>query len=424
MTGTSRVDHVTCLGCGCGCDDLSVTVSGGRITEVSPVCPLGRAWFGDGSIPLEVRRAGEPVSLEQAVTEAAELLLAARGRVLVYIGPDLTSQAQRQAVALADLLAATVDSATTPTAAEGLLAMQRRGRAGATLGEVRNRADVLVFWGMEPAQRYPRFMARYVEPAGTHVPQGRSGRTLIGVSVGSDSAPRGADLTLALDPNEEIAALSLMRASLQGYAREQTSPGLTQAIAISDRLAKARYAVLVHEAEPTDQPRNNLRVEALIALAHALNGPTRAALISLRAGGNRVGAESVLTWQTGYPFAVDYSRGHPHYDPAERGVERLGAGSGFRAVVVVGSPAFDEALSSRLDPMSTVVVGPRASQAPFATRLAIDTGVAGIHEGGTAYRTDEVPLQLRPPLDGQRSATAVLSALISAVRAGLVQRHS
>jgi formylmethanofuran dehydrogenase subunit B len=423
MTGTSRVEHVTCLGCGCGCDDISATVIGGRITEVSPDCPLGRAWFGDGSIPLEVQRAGGPASLEQAVTDAAQLLLAARGRVLVYIGPDLTSQAQRQAVALADLLAATVDSATSPTAAEGLLTAQRRGRAGATLGEVRNRADVLVFWGMDPAQRYPRFMSRYVDPAGTHVPEGRRGRSLIGVSVGSDSAPKGLDLMLTLDPNEEIPALSLMRASLHGFARQEASPALTQAMALADRLAHARYAVLVHDAEPGEEPRNSLRVEALIALVQALNGPTRAALISLRAGGNRVGAEAVMTWQTGYPFAVDYSRGHPHYDPAERGGERLDSGR-FQAVLVLGSPALDGALSQTLGRVSTVAIGPRASQAPFASRVAIDTGVAGIHEAGTAYRSDEVPLQLRPPLDGQRSATQVLGALLEAVRSALGQSHS
>jgi formylmethanofuran dehydrogenase subunit B len=262
-----------------------------------------------------------------------------------------------------------------------------------------------------------------VDPAGTHVPEGRSGRTLIGVGVGSDEAPKGVDLTLTLDPSEEIAALSLMRASVQGYAREQTAPGLTQAIAIADRLAKARYAVLVHDAEPGDEPRNSLRVEALIALAQALNGPTRAALISLRAGGNRVGAETVLTWQTGYPFSVDYSRGHPHYDPAERGVGRLRADR-FRAALVVGSPAFDGSLSGTLARMSTVAIGPRASQASFATRVAIDTGVAGIHEAGTAYRMDEVPLRLRPPLDGRRSATEVLRALIDAVRAGLGQSGS
>jgi formylmethanofuran dehydrogenase subunit B len=421
MTDPRRVEHVTCLGCGCGCDDISVSVSEGRITDMTPLCPAGRAWLGDGSVPWEITSSGHPVTLDQALSETAELLLAARERVLIYLGPDITTQAQRVAVALADLLGASVDSATSATAAEGLLAAQRRGRAGATLGELKNRADVILFWGVDPAKRYPRFMTRYVDPAGTHVPEGRKGRTLIGVGVGSDSAPGGADLTLNLDPPAEITALSLMRASIQGYAREQTSPGLTQAIGFAERLAKARYAVLVHDAEPTGEPRNPLRAEGLIALTQALNGSTRAALISLRAGGNRVGAESVLTWQAGYPFAVDYGRGHPRYDPAARGLDRLTAG-GFTAVLLVGSAAFDADLSGILGRMSTSVIGPGASQAPYPTRIAIDTGVAGIHESGTAYRSDEVPLQLRPPLEGQRSATEVLQALARAVRAGLPRR--
>ena len=416
MTDSSRVDRVTCLGCGCGCDDLTVTISDQRITDVSPICPIGRAWFGDGSVPLEVRKSGGPATLDDAITAAAEVLLKARGRLLLYLGADLTSQAQRMAVALADQLSATVDSGTSATAAEGLLSAQRRGRAGATLGELRNRADVILFWGIDPAQRYPRFMARYVEPAGTHVSEGRRGRTIMAVSVGSDSAPKGTDVSLTLDPGEEITALSFMRASLQGPVRTQMSPGVFKAVELAGRLAKARYAVLVHDAEPGSQPRNSLRPEALMALAQALNGPTRAALVSLRSGGNRVGAESVLTWQTGYPLSVDYSHGFPQYEPGRRGLERLGTG-GFRAALLLGSVAFEDAVSETMGRMSTILIGPRASQARFTTQVAIDTGVAGIHEGGTGYRADEVPLRLRPPMPEQRSAAEVLRRLAGAVGA-------
>jgi formylmethanofuran dehydrogenase subunit B len=417
MTESTRVEHVTCLGCGCGCDDVTVTVTDNRISEVSSVCSLGRAWFGDGSIPLEIRNSGRTATLDEALRAAAEMLLRARGRLLVFIGTDLTSQAQRIALSLADQLHATVDTGTSPTAAEGLLTAQRRGRTGATLGEVRNRGDVILFWGMDPAQQYPRFMARYVEPAGTHVPEGRRGRTIIGVSVGSDLGPKGADISLTLGPEQEIAALSFMRASLQGAVRNQPSPALADAVEVAARLAKARYAVLVHDAEPTSQPRNSLRAEGLIALAQALNGPTRAALISLRAGGNRVGAEAVLTWQTGYPLSVDYSRGYPLYEPARRGVDRLGAG-GFQAALVLGSVPAEDTLTKAFGHLSTTLIGPRASQAPFATEVAIDTGIAGIHEGGTAYRADEVPLRLRPPLSGQRSTLEVLGRLSDLVRAG------
>ena len=61
--------------------------------------------------------------------------------------------------------------------------------------------------------------------------------------------------------------------------------------------------------------------------------------------------------------------------------------------------------SASLDAIASlpkVIVGPSASEAPGTTHVSIDTGRAGIHEGGTAYRLDDIPLPLsaaarRPP---------------------------
>ncbi len=63
-----------------------------------------------------------------------------------------------------------------------------------------------------------------------------------------------------------------------------------------------------------------------------------------------------------------------------------------------------------------MVIGPGASEAPGDPRVAIDTGRAGIHEGGTAYRMDDIPLPLTPVLDGSRTAVTVLVALEEAVK--------
>jgi formylmethanofuran dehydrogenase subunit B len=406
--GDRGIEHVTCLGCGCSCDDVTVTVRENRIVRIHPSCALGRAWFGDGQVPGETRSQGRSVTLEEALTHAAAELIG-HGPCLVYLGPDLTSQAQRAAVAIADLLKAGVDCATSSTAAQGLLAAQRRGRAGATLGELRNRGDVFLFWGVNPLARYPRFLERYaLEPVGTHVSNGRRERQVIAASIGADESVPGADLVLTIDPGDEITTLSLMRASILGHDISATSAVAPLARDIAGRLAGARYAVVVHDAEPTAEPRNPLRAEALVAFTQALNGPTRAALCSLRAGGNRVGAEAVLTWQTGYPLAVNFRRGHPQYTPGDRGLARMMAG-GYGAALVVGSLVPDDATA--FSQICTVVIGPRASEAPLTAQVAIDTGIAGIHEAGTAYRMDEVPLRLRPFLEGPRSVSQVLTAL-------------
>ena len=416
----SRAASVTCLGCGCACDDLTVQIADGRITDISPPCPVGRAWFGDGRVPGRILRGGAEASLEAALSDAAETLAGASGGSLVLLAPDLSTQGQRAALAVADVLRANVDTVTSEPAAAGLLAAQRRGRAAATLGEVRNRADVLLFWGIDPAPRYPRFLSRYaLDPVGTHVPGGRAGRTVISVSIGRDRGPAAAEseLALALAPDQEIAALSVMRAVALGNALGELPPALQAAAEVATRLMTAAYAVLVHDGEPGEEPgRDTYRAEGLIALTQALNGRTRAALSTLRAGGNRSGAEAALTWQTGYPMAVSYRAGYPRYTPASRGLAELGAG-GAGAVLVAGSvAALADALAGAGSRSPVIAIGPRASEAPFPVRVAIDTGVAGIHEGGTAYRMDEVPLPLRPPLAGARSAADTLAALLGAIR--------
>jgi formylmethanofuran dehydrogenase subunit B len=82
----------------------------------------------------------------------------------------------------------------------------------------------------------------------------------------------------------------------------------------------------------------------------------------------------------------------------------------------VGSPAAE--LPPWLAEVDTIVIGPRASETALPTKVAVDTGVAGIHEAGIAYRADEVPLRLRPPLEGQPSAAEVLGALLDRVTSG------
>ena len=70
-----------------------------------------------------------------------------------------------------------------------------------------------------------------------------------------------------------------------------------------------------------------------------------------------------------------------------------------------------------LGSVQVAAIGPRVSEASPGCQIAIDTGVAGIHEEGTAYRMDDIPLPLRPALSGPPSAREVLQALRARVLA-------
>ena len=80
---------VTCLGCGCACDDLTVQVADGRIVDVAPPCPLARR----GSATARCRNGrstpGRTAALEAAHRRGREDAAGAAGRVLVILAPDV-----------------------------------------------------------------------------------------------------------------------------------------------------------------------------------------------------------------------------------------------------------------------------------------------------------------------------------------------
>jgi formylmethanofuran dehydrogenase subunit B len=206
-----------------------------------------------------------------------------------------------------------------------------------------------------------------------------------------------------------------MRAAVLGRSAVEVPAAFAPAAALVQRIAAARYAVIVHDAEPDGAP-DPQQAEGLIGLAQALNIPTRCALSSLRGGGNRSGADSAMTWQTGYPFAVDFASGTPRYRPELPGSAAVADAA---AVVIAGDPtAVPAPLARGLEGRATITIGPRASAAAFSL-VAIDTGVAGVHEAGTAYRLDDVPLPLTPALSHPRQAAEVLGALARAFRSGV-----
>ena len=419
----------TCLGCGCTCDDIDLRIEGGRILEARHACPLGVSWFGDGALPARVRLGGRDAAVDEALNALADRLIAAK-RPLVYLAGDLSCEAQREGIAIADHARAMLATLTSSTAMPSILAAQEVGRAGATLGEIRNRADVVVFWGVDPAVRYPRYWSRYApEPAGVHVPDGRRSRTVVAVDIGDARGPEDADVRVALAPDEEVQALTRLRATALNLDMPRVSPlsrvvpgpdpasddnrGRGKYAEIAGLLMSGRYVAIVADAEPDDGSlaRDGGRAAALTALAQALNATTRCALSTLRGGGNRTGADACLTSQTGYPASVDFARGYPRYLPYEIPLA-LERGDADLVLVLGSTGTLPPAVREAIQRVPHAVIGPSASVGVVGqAAVAIDTGMAGVHEAGTAIRMDDVPLPLTAAISGPPTAVSMARAL-------------
>jgi formylmethanofuran dehydrogenase subunit B len=112
--GLTIVKNATCTFCGCVCDDMELHVEGDRIIKARNACSLGESWFRNHTAAHDYPDAlidGKEASLDEAVEAAADFLYNAN-MPLVYGLSNVTCEAQRQAVALGEMIGGVVDSHT------------------------------------------------------------------------------------------------------------------------------------------------------------------------------------------------------------------------------------------------------------------------------------------------------------------------
>src|SRR4051812_32431586 len=99
----------TCAGCGCGCDDIEVTVGAEALERVTHTCPLGDAWFAERTADARppARVDGREVEVAEAIAVSAAILGAARFPLVCGL-TTTDCESQRTAVALAEAIGAVV----------------------------------------------------------------------------------------------------------------------------------------------------------------------------------------------------------------------------------------------------------------------------------------------------------------------------
>ncbi|HWA97316.1 MAG TPA: formylmethanofuran dehydrogenase subunit B, partial [Pirellulales bacterium] len=340
-------DDVVCTGCACACDDIVAMVEDNRIVEPRNACQRGRDWFLAANQPVAdpFLLDGRPAAYKQAIQRAAELLGQARSP-LIYGLSQTTTEAQRAAVALADRASATIDTPTSTLQGPVGMSLHGVGEMTCTLGEVRNRGDLIIFWGCDPATTHPRHFERYsLDAVGMFVPRGRADRTCVVVDTQRTATAERADVFLQIKPGSDFEASWTLRAVIAGlpvdaaWVESLTGVPLERWRGLAERMLAAKFGVISYGAA-TAANRNQLTVEALLALTRDMNAHTRFVCNALRTGGNLTGAESVLLWQTGFPFGVSFARGYPRYNAREFSAEAmLARGEIDVAVVVAREPA-------------------------------------------------------------------------------------
>ncbi len=404
------VTDATCTFCGCVCDDIDLKVEGHRIIEAKRACLLGKAWFLNHAIEDRpfCTIEGRPATVEEGIERSARILIDARYPI-IYGLSDSTSEAQRVATSIGDWIGGNIDTTTSVCHGPSGMAFQGVGEVTCTLGEVRNRGDLIIFWGSNPAESHPRHFTKYsLMPKGMFVPRGRKDRKCVIVDVRKTKSAKASDMFIQIKPRCDFEALWALRALAAGLEldpvkiEEETGVPLETWQQLMGWMKECRFGVIFFGMGLTMTRGKHANSEALLALTRDMNAHTRFVCKPNRGHGNVTGADNVVTWRTGYPFGVNHARGYPRFNPGEYTTsDTLARGEADAAMIIASDPManFSQPAREHLASIPYIALDPKETPTTRAATVSFAVSTYGINTAGTVYRMDEVPIPLRPAFD-------------------------
>ncbi len=417
------ITDALCPFCGCLCDDITVVVENNKIIEAKHACKLGSAKILGhcrlGSKTIETHHTiKEPlirkskhdgfkeVSYDEAINEAAKMLANSK-RPLLYGWASASCEVHKKGILLAEELGAVIDNTASVCHGPTGLAVHEKGAPSATLGQVKNRADIVVFWGCNPVQAHPRHMGRYsIFAKGFFSDKGRKGRKIIAVDVRKTDTAKVADEYVELQQGSDYLVISALRAILSGNAgvvpEKVGGVAKEQLIKLVETLKAAKFGAIFFGMGLTQSKSRYKNIDNAISLTTELNSFTKYIIMPMRGHYNVTGFNQVCTWETGFTTAVDFSRGAPYYNPGETAANDLLYRKEVDAAMVIAADAaahFPANSVKELAKMPLIQVDPHWNATTEIANVVIPTAICGIEVEGTAYRMDAVSLRLRKMIE-------------------------
>ncbi|MFX1411623.1 MAG: formylmethanofuran dehydrogenase subunit B, partial [Promethearchaeota archaeon] len=310
------VMDVICPFCGTLCDDLEVDIDikEEKVVEVRNGCQIGTKKFfssnpgGHRYMKPRIRENGsfKETSWDEALDKAAEILVNAK-RPLLYGFSSTECEAQSKGVELAELLGGILDNTASVCHGPSLLAIQDVGAPMSTLGEFKNRADLVIFWGSNPVHAHPRHLGRYSEfVRGYFRKDGRNDRFIVVVDPRNTHTAQIADLYIQVKPNEDYELLNAIRALLRGTEldeKEISGVSIENVRKLVDILKSSKFGVIFFGMGLTQSLAHHRNIDAAISLVRELNDYTKFLLMPMRGHYNVTGANTVFAWNTGYAYS-------------------------------------------------------------------------------------------------------------------------
>lgn len=401
------VKNVVCPFCGTLCDDIICKVENDEIVGTYNACRIGHSKFvhAEGAMRWKtpmIRKGDEFVetTYDDAIEKAAQVIAGSK-KPLMYGWSCTDCEAQSVGVALAEASKAIVDNTASVCHGPSVLALQDVGYPICTFGEVKNRADVIIYWGCNPFHAHPRHMSRHVYGRGFFRERGRSDRTVVVVDPRESDSSKLADIHLKLDFNKDYELVDAIRTVMAGHEilyDEVAGISRETIEEVVDALKKAQFGCLFFGMGITHTRGKHRNIDTAIQLVQDLNNYSKWTLIPMRGHYNVTGFNQVCTWETGYPFCVDFADGSPRYNPGETGSNDVLQSKEADSMMVIASDPgahFPQKSLQRMAEIPVIAIEPHRTPTTEMADIIIPPAIVGMEAAGSAYRMEGVPIRMR-----------------------------
>jgi formylmethanofuran dehydrogenase subunit B len=406
------VENCTCAFCGSDCDDLDVLVKKGKVVGVRHACRLGASKIMEDEdqrllVPMIRDENGELVETDwdTALDKAAEYI-ANSIRPVFYGWSETNIETMRKGIELAELMGAVIDNQATICHGPSVQAVQNVGYPCMTMGEVKNRADMVVYTGSNPMNAHPRHMSRYTTfPRGWFRPRGRFDRTLVTWDPKFSDTAKLSDIWVDFDENGDYEFVNAIRAILKGKKiKKDTVAGIPKEsiYELAEAMKNAKYGVLFFGLGLTHTISKQRNIDIAIQLVQDLNKYSKWNLLPMRGHYNVNGFNIFMSYEMGFPYGVDFCRGYPRYIIGETTtIEILNRKECDVFMVIAADPGahFPKGSNMRLTEIPVIQIDIHWGPTTELADVVLPGTFVGIEAEGTCYRMDSVPIHMKKAVD-------------------------
>ncbi len=390
-----QFENVTCTQCGLLCDDLtvevndlSIKVTGSTTLPVNCIQKFEAASLQKESMPSPMIN-GASANIGDAIDEAAKII---KSSMLTLVSGLITDvQTQRDAIAFTEKIKGVIDHANGKSIRASNSVMQRHGEIKTTLAEIRNRSDVVVIFGKQVFDKFPRLTERVLKPEKTLNNELANNKNIIVLDLAkNNTASLEEDINLIQFnyPRLESIIYRFQEIITKGSSNfPEPDHDTEQLLKIVDSIQNSQYTTMLWSTSLFNSESAEHSVQALTELLKLLSKELRCVGLSLSGSKAEITANQVTTWQTGVSLPVTFTTQTPVYDPVLYDGNRLIQNHDVDSLLWIANlGAKDTAPETKIP---TIVLGHPNLNSKSAN-IFIPVAIPGIDTNGLASRTDSV----------------------------------